>query len=369
MSPEHSVLILDIGSHQAKAGLADPDFGEPSIVMPTSICRDFKTNEVVSVGKLDYDNPTIVNRPVIRDGIITSFDDYGELVDKLVQSAGLHDLSSTSVVISDFIARPVVQRNKIAELMLEKHQAAQISFANSCILALGHYGRTTGTVVEMGHAITQAVSVFDGYRLRPSEAWASFGGATVTTYLDMLLHKEGYHFDPRLRHLLVSDIKETLCKVADMKTSAMLKLVNSTGVVEDDVLTLPDGGEVQIGRERYLAPEVIFDSSILSAGFKGLPVFLADSLDKVNIDLRRKLVENIYLTGGVFNLEGFGDRLSEELAACMGKRAKVGVMCSNHPREYVPWMGANVMAVSGSGALNWLDKAEYSERGVDHISL
>lgn len=54
-------------------------------------------------------------------------------------------------------------------------------------------GKTNGIVLESGEGITQVVPVFNGYKLDYAVEKIDFGGEDVTSYLKILLRKNGVH--------------------------------------------------------------------------------------------------------------------------------------------------------------------------------
>ncbi|EER13213.1 actin, putative, partial [Perkinsus marinus ATCC 50983] len=90
---------------------------------------------------------------------------------------------------------------------------------------------------------------------------------------------------------------------------------------------LPDGTEVAIGAERYLAPEILFTPAYaVDEVFKdqpGLQGTLIEAIDSSPLDIRESLQQSVLLSGGNTLLEGFGRRLKGELSKVYGGRARV----------------------------------------------
>ena len=362
---KEDTYILDIGSFSIKSGFLSEEFNEPSQITPSYLMQDFKTSETKEVGEITYDDPKLVVREVIPNGVIANRTSILSLFKKIFENENLENLNGKSIIVSDYVNRPISQKKLITDLIMNTFGAERICFENSCILALSYYGKTSGCVVEVGHSTTQIVNVYNGYKLKDGNLFANFGSNYVGKYLQMLCDKNGYVFEPSLSRMVNQQIKETLCKVVDKKTSEMLKLINSTGVTENLQFTLPDGEDMELGNEIYLANEIFFDSSIFSSDFKGLQNMIDQSLNLINVDLRKKLSNNICLTGGAFNTEGIEGRLNQELNMIFPKRAKVEVFGSNGLYEYIPWIGANIMALSNPDVFKWVTKADYDEKGVD----
>ena len=52
---------------------------------------------------------------------------------------------------------------------------------------------------------------------------------------------------------------------------------------------LPDGETVEIGQERMMAPEILFNPAMAGLEFPGLHEFLNSSIKKLDLDLRKNL--------------------------------------------------------------------------------
>ena len=61
---------------------------------------------------------------------------------------------------------------------------------------------------------------------------------------------------------------------------------------------------LQLGPERFQAPEVLFDPSIIGDESPGVHAVINDAVRKTDIDLRRTLYSNIVLSGGSTLFEG-----------------------------------------------------------------
>ncbi|KAJ1959366.1 centractin- actin- protein of the dynactin complex, partial [Dimargaris xerosporica] len=115
----------------------------------------------------------------------------------------------------------------------------------------------------------------------------------VTDYLQLLLRKSGYHFHTSAEKEVVRIIKEKACYVALNPSKEEKDFGNKT----NDFI-LPDGNIVKLGSERFRAPEVLFDPEIIGEEYPGIHQLVVDSIQKVDMDLRRPLYSNIVLSGG-----------------------------------------------------------------------
>ena len=55
---------------------------------------------------------------------------------------------------------------------------------------------------------------------------------------------------------------------------------------------------LQLGSERFRAPEILFDPELIGQEYAGVHQVIVDSINRVDLDLRKSLFSNIVLSGG-----------------------------------------------------------------------
>lgn len=68
--------------------------------------------------------------------------------------------------------------------------------------------------------------------------------------------------------------------------------------------TMPDGSELLVNEERFKAPEILFNPGKAGLEHLGVHELIISSINKLEIELRKKLYESIYLAGGNTNIIG-----------------------------------------------------------------
>ncbi len=69
---------------------------------------------------------------------------------------------------------------------------------------------------------------------------------------------------------------------------------------------------VQIGAEKFRAPEVLFNPSLIGQEYVGVHQCLLNSIAKCDMDIRRKLFSQIILAGGSTMFDGRKNRVNNE---------------------------------------------------------
>jgi centractin len=112
-----------------------------------------------------------------------------------------------------------------------------------------------------------------------------------------------------------------------------------------------------LGPERFRAAEILFNPEIIGLEDAGVHQVVVNSINRVDMDLRKSLYSNIVLSGGttlctgmsslicpivaLFIGVGYGDRLLNEV-----KRMKEGKIKIYAPpeRKYSTWIGGSILA-------------------------
>jgi cell division ATPase FtsA len=172
-------------------------------------------------------------------------------------------------------------------------------------------GLNTGMVVDIGHFLTQITPVINGVIVTDGVRVVDFGGKDITDLLQNLL-TEGDAFKGLQESAILSPaalsetVKELFCYVsrnpADELNNPAKKDVN---------LPLLSGESIQIGVERFLAPETLFTPQ--KQDVKPLDVLVQEVLSSFDVPVQQILLGNILLTGGTSLIPGLMERLYEEL--------------------------------------------------------
>jgi len=136
---------------------------------------------------------------------------------------------------------------------------------------------------------------------------------------------------------------------------------------------------VDVGYERFLAPEIFFNPEIYSSDFlTPLPEIVDSTIQASPIDVRRGLYKNIVLSGGSTMFQHFGQRLKRDLKQLVDRRLEASVVSSGsaqkssgvdvdvitHKRQrYAVWFGGSMLASLPEFYSSCHTKAQYDEIG------
>ena len=110
-------------------------------------------------------------------------------------------------------------------------------------------------------------------------------------------------------------IKETTAELSETREgfNNLIKKENQNNKLHS--YYLPDGSQIELGAERFLAPEIMFEPSKVGLEYSGIHELANSSLRKSDLDLRKFLYSDILLAGGNTEITSFPERLLNELTA------------------------------------------------------
>jgi len=227
-------------------------------------------------------------------------------------------------------------REKMATIMFDTFNAPSLYISMQAVLSLYASGRTTGIVVDCGEGVSHIVPVYEGFSITHAIARTDIGGIDITEYLRRLLRQRGYSLTSTAEQEIIRDIKERLCYVA-LDPEKELALAQK---VKDMVksYTLPDGETVQIGQERFMAPEIFMKPTLVGKDEPALSDQVNNSIRNCDVDLRRDLYQNIVLAGGSSMFPGLKERLHKEITALVPESIEVKIIAPPE-RRYSAWIG------------------------------
>jgi centractin len=356
-------VVLDLGSSSIKCGFASDELPK---VLPT--CVGFPKHPKVMLGGASESADFIGDRiPPLRGALRIRYPmDHGRIehwsdMERLLELGVYNRLLASApedhpVLLTDAPQNPKSQRERLAQIFYEKFGAPALFFAMPAVLALYANGKTSGVVLDVGDGVTHCVPVFEGWALQHAVIRADIGGRDVTHQLQILLRGAGHVLHSSGDREIVCDMKEKLCVVGDRDVSM------STVSAKEESYTLPDGRTVSLRGERVLASEVLFDPVRLGLEYPGVDECVAKALMRCDVDLRAKLVPEIYLSGGCTLLNGFPNRLVHALRERLPEAKTIRVTAPPE-RKYTSWIGGAVLASLGAFRSMWISRAQYEEEG------
>ncbi|MFW9991622.1 MAG: actin, cytoplasmic 2 [Candidatus Odinarchaeota archaeon] len=361
-------IVMDNGSLLSKNGFAGDKL--PRSVFPTLIT--YPKNQRMSGTEHEIKDHYIGEEATglhdaltclypIEYGIINDWDGMEKLwhytfYENLKISPENHPVLLTEVPLN-----PAKNREKSAEILFESFNCPAVYLTSKATLALQASYRTGGLVVDIGDTATFIVPIEEGFSISHSIYRLDIGGRDITDYLRELLISQGKIHENSVRNEHIRDYKEEFSYVClDVpRELARHKKRPHAG----KKYTFPSGETVIIGKERFIAPEMLFNPAIVGKEDQPVGDAIVNSIMANSVDIRRKLCENIVLTGGSSLFPGLKERLHKELVEEFPEHVKICVIAPPD-RQYAAWIGGSILAPSPEFRNSWVTKQEYQKEGA-----
>ncbi|KAL7327323.1 Actin-related protein 3, variant 2 [Mucor circinelloides] len=283
-------------------------------------------------------------------------------------------------------------REMTAEIMFESFNVQGLYIAVQAVLALAASWTSskvseqtlTGTVVDSGDGVTHVIPVAEGYVIASSIKSVPIAGSDITSFVQNLLRERGEtNIPPEDSFRIAQAIKEDYSYVCPDIVKEFKKYEQEPSKYfkqYDGVHSLTGKNySVDIGFERFLAPEIFFNPEIASSDFlTPLPEIVDTVIQTSPIDVRRGLYKNIVLSGGSTMFKGFDKRLQRDIKRTVDKRIQASEVTSGSDMKAKPmevnvishkkqrhavWFGGSLLASTGEFYNSCHTKAEYDEYG------
>jgi len=187
--------------------------------------------------------------------------------------------------------------------MFESFNCAGLYIAVQAVLALAASWTSskvtdqslTGTVIDSGDGVTHVIPVAEGYVIGSSIRSIPIAGRDITYFIQTLLRDRG---EPDSSLKTAESIKEEFCYVSPDIVKEFSRFDREPDKFKKYVVDQGAGRKVtvDVGYERFLAPEIFFNPEIHSSDFlTPLPEIVDGVIQSAPIDVRRGLYKVIPL--------------------------------------------------------------------------
>jgi len=222
------------------------------------------------------------------------------------------------------------------------------------------------------------IPVAEGYVIASSIKSIPIAGRDITYFVQSLLRDRG-EADSSLK--TAEKVKEEFCYVSPDIVKEFSRFDNDPERFQKYMVPQLGGKpplQIDVGYERFLAPEIFFNPEIYSSDFlTPLPEVVDGVIQSSPIDVRRGLYKNIVLSGGSTLYKDFGRRLQRDIRHLVDARIKksearsggvksggLEVQVVTHKRQrHGPWFGGSLLGQTPEFRSYCHTKAEYDEIG------
>ena len=171
MQTNYTSIIIDVGSGLMKVGFSGEDgprnifnsiVGIPKMAglkVGMEQKERYVAEEAISNAEfMNFYSP-------IQRGEVVDWDKFETLMHYLLYNQIEVVPEDMSVLITETPLSSKKNRSKISELLFEKFNVQKCHIANSSMLGLFSYGKSSGIVLDCGYNITSTVPVYEGFPL------------------------------------------------------------------------------------------------------------------------------------------------------------------------------------------------------------
>ncbi|KAL8572001.1 Actin-related protein 2 [Nucella lapillus] len=376
------VVVCDNGTGFVKCGYAGSNF--PAHIFPSLVGRPI-IRSTSKIGNIELKDLMVgdeasqlrsmleVNYPM-DNGIVRNWEDMIHVYDHTFGPDRLNVATKDArILLTEPPMNPMKNREKMVEVMFEKYQFHSVHIAIQAVLTLYAQGLLTGVVVDSGDGVTHICPVYDGFSLPHLTRRLDIAGRDITKYLIKLLLLRGYAFNHSADFETVRMLKEKLCYAAyDIEQEQRLAL-ETTVLVEP--YKLPDGRIINVGGERFGAPEALFQPHLINVDGVGVAELLFNTIQAADMDIRPEFYKHIVLSGGSTMYPGLPSRLEREMKQLYLERvlkgdvsriSKFKIRIEDPPRrKHMVFLGGAVLSdIMKDKDDFWLLRSEYEEKGL-----
>ncbi len=378
-------IVCDIGAGSIKIGFAGSLTPEQVIPTVVAIPRRSEAIQDVLVGKEALSIQGRKNysflRPIDEQGIVQNWTALEAIIQYSLQAIGIACYRNHKILLAKPRSMSQADLQYLLDLLFNKLQFAAVTLHEQAALVLYTQGVDTGIVVELGETMASIVPVYHGFAIPKLNRRMEVGGRSISQFLAKLLKKRGCHKDAVDNLETVREIKEQEAYVSlDHMREKYLVAGRST---LEKTISFPDGVTISIGKERFDAPEALFQPKFWDSEENGLSDLIFEMIQEAPIDCRVDLYQNIILSGGSSLFPGVQDRLQLDLTnryeTLIRKGTKQPTIISRNWKLQVHAPVARQFAVFEGAALFadlicedckfWVTQPQYREKGGTQLFL
>ncbi|MHA1341379.1 MAG: actin family protein [Promethearchaeota archaeon] len=360
-------VILDIGEFASKIGFGSEN--EPRYTFFTLVGEPKYKNMELAISEKEYYVGNEVSnslglykitRPIYM-GQISDWPFFKAIIDY-----AFYQLKVDPTIINIlYITHPLMKnedKKRIIKMFFDQYQVAGFYPVLDALLTMYSGGFQTGLVVEMGASSIRIVPIFEGFKIDHAIKNINIGGTVLDAFMQNKMNEIGWKCETSVQKELLRVIKERTCFVSldfeeDLKNKNKYK----------KSFSLPDGDVIELTYERFLIPELFFKPELFNLEETPLHIAILDSIEACDIDLRTKLLNNIFLSGGTSCFPQLEFRLQQELEIELIQRGKQLVkprIIAPKKRMFSPWIGGSILSTIPEFQSSWLTRVEYYNNGI-----
>lgn len=358
--------VVDNGSGYMKAGFSgesSPRYIYPTIVGRTKVEGVYVGTEKKEsiVGEEADQKYGILNMVhPIQEGLITSWDNMEKIWNHTFYSMLKIPPEETNVLLTEAPYNPRRNREQTIKMMFETFNVPGVSLCSQSVLSLYAVGKHTAIAVDCGEGSTNIAPVYEGFLCKDTVTHNPIAGKAIHDSLIRLIEKGGQTLQSKMMKEHMRKVKEEFCYICpDFEAE-------NTNYETENISTqyqLPDQNEITLGKEKFEAPEVLFNPKMFGYECLSIQDQFMESVKKIDMDIRKDMMSNIIFNGGTTLFKGFKPRVDKEIKqVAKSMECKIKVHC--YPEaQYAAWIGGSILSSMSNFETIWVTRADYKEHG------
>ena len=364
----YTSIIIDLGSGLIKTGFSGEDgprniFNSIVAIPKMAGLKVGMEQKERYVGDEAIANLEFMNFfPPIKRGEVADWDKFETLMHYLLYSQMEVVPEEMSVLVTETPLTTKENRAKVAEMLFEKFNVEKCHIANSSMLGLMAYGKTSGIVVDSGFNVTSTVPIYEGFPLQYASKKINLGGEDISlNLLELIKEKVGPSFKLIKGRLLADDIKEHKGYISMNNEEQEEEKQN------ENQYKLPDGNDLKLENEIFKVNDILFNPPEENKELMSISKMVVDSLKDSDDDVRSDINESICLIGGTTLTKNFPEKLKNELSD--SKDFGNFNLSFSPERQFSSWVGGSIVSSLDNFHYMWVTKDEYDEKGKTLFSI
>jgi len=277
----------------------------------------------------------------------------------------LKTVEEHAIVMTEAPLNPQNHREKMAEIMFETFKVPSLYVTSPAVLSLYASGRVEGVVLDCGESVTCAApitgSVDNGLHCLDAIERQDVAGRDITEYLltKLLSRRE---LQP-LNYYTAREIMEQCCYVAE----DYQKEIEAPKIT---YYSLPDGRNIELGRECFTCPEALFKPYSTPLKFTyGIHEMVNRAILRCSQQskrLQKSLFSHIILSGYGTMFRGLSERMQKEITSLAPSGISARVIAPPERRSSA-WIGGSIVASLSLYKKVATTNNEYKEYGPSAI--
>lgn len=364
--------------------------------------------EHMLIRRLQPERPTPPSKNGLNDDAKDHDGDGDVTMDEAVTEAQEKPLEESPLLLTEAPWNTAKSREKAIEIIMENWGCPAFWLSRTPVLAAFAAGKATALVIDAGGANTSVTAIHDGMVLKRSIQRSPAGGLWLSSQIRSLwetseprvnlvptfmvenktpvdalapaqarLRKYPFEISDSFRayeaERVPTEFKESVVEV--WRGPGRYSAPGNEEYVKTQpgrVFEMPDGYNQMWREQRFKVTEGMWDET---AGYpvaeaerltkaQTMPELIRAALNAVDVDLRGNLLANVVVTGSTSLINGFNDRLNNELVAMYpGLKVKIHAAGLTSERRFGAWIGGSILASLGTFHQMWISRKEYEENG------